>query len=77
MTAVLAPDVAVEALFASNLQQSQHPTRETVQAAVDDMVARLGVDGCAAVMATEFGEHPECACQRMRWARTLVGAVAR
>ena len=28
-----------------------------------------GVKGCAAVMAAEYGEHPEQAAQRMRWAR--------
>ena len=33
---------------------------------------RLGVTGCAALVAQEFGEHPDCALGRMRWARRAV-----
>jgi hypothetical protein len=35
-------------------------------------VDRLGEDGCAELVAQEFGEHPDCALGRMRWARNAV-----
>ncbi|GAA3351635.1 hypothetical protein GCM10020358_82090 [Amorphoplanes nipponensis] len=35
-------------------------------------VDRLGERGCAALVAQEFGEHPDCALGRMQWARTAV-----
>jgi hypothetical protein len=65
-------DVRTEALFASNVQRSQHATPESIRAAVAAMVERLGVAGCAALVAQEFGEHPDCAPDRMRWARRAV-----
>jgi hypothetical protein len=34
--------------------------------------AAYGGSGCAARVAQAFGEHPEAAVTRMRWARTLV-----
>ena len=34
---------------------------------------RLGTRGCAGVMAQEFGDHPEAAAARMRWARQVIG----
>jgi len=69
-TAVDLDAVRIEALFASPLQESQHPAPELVRATVDATVNRLGTTGCAAQMATEFGEHPDTALMRMRWART-------
>jgi hypothetical protein len=62
-------DVRSDALFVSNLQRSQHPTAELIRAAVDATVDRLGETGCAELVAQEFGEHPDCALGRMRWAR--------
>jgi hypothetical protein len=32
---------------------------------------RLGTRGCAEKMAQEFGDHPDVAAERMRWARQL------
>ena len=72
MTALLTDDVRTEALFASDLQISQHPTAELIRAAVNATVDRLGPTGCAALVAQEFGEHPDCAPGRMRWARVAV-----
>ncbi|BBH67203.1 hypothetical protein ACTI_38880 [Actinoplanes sp. OR16] len=63
-------DVRSEALFASDVQRSQEPTAELIRAAVIAMMERLGTTGCAEKVAEEFGEHPECALNRMRWART-------
>jgi len=65
-------DVRSEALFVSNLQRSQHPSAELIRAAVSATVDRLGETGCAALVAQEFGEHPDCAIDRMRWARHAV-----
>ncbi|MDQ7906351.1 hypothetical protein RB614_17700 [Phytohabitans sp. ZYX-F-186] len=64
-----------EALFASDLQPSDRPTAAQVARAIHtSLVARGGTAGCAAVMAAEYGEHPEAAALRMRWALTLASA---
>ncbi|MEV4639627.1 hypothetical protein AB0J80_19950 [Actinoplanes sp. NPDC049548] len=72
MTALDSDDVRIEALFVSDLQSSQHPTPEVIRAVVTETVDRLGEQGCAALVAQEFGEHPDCALGRMRWARRAV-----
>jgi hypothetical protein len=59
------------ALFASGLQPSDAPTAETVTQEINRAIRRLGVRGCAARMAQEFGDHPDAAATRMRWARQL------
>ncbi|MDQ7906413.1 hypothetical protein RB614_18010 [Phytohabitans sp. ZYX-F-186] len=61
-----------EALFASDLQRSQHPDPTDVRAAVARTISRLGERACLARMAQEFGDHPEAAAARMRWAREVV-----
>jgi hypothetical protein len=71
MNAVL-DDVRTDALFVSHLQRSQQPSAENIRAAVLTMVDRLGVSGCAELVAQEFGEHPDVAPGRMRWARSAV-----
>lgn len=68
-------DVAAEALFVSDLQPSQRPSRQMLEDTVTAMILRHGSDGCAAVVATEFGDHPESAVRRMCWAREKVLAV--
>ncbi|WP_430791351.1 hypothetical protein [Actinoplanes sp. G11-F43] len=65
-------NVRSEALFASDVQRSELPTPELIRAAVVAAVDRLGADGCAERMAQEFGEHPDCALGRMKWARHAV-----
>jgi nitrogenase molybdenum-iron protein alpha/beta subunit len=62
-------DLAAEALFASHLQPSECPSRKTVEDTVTAMILRHGSDGCAAAVASEFGDHPESAVRRMSWAR--------
>jgi len=64
-----------EALFASELQRSDALTSERVMEAIAGAVLRFGPDGCADRMAQEFGDHPEEACERMRWARELLGEL--
>ena len=69
--------VAADALFASPLQRSDHPSAGQVRQAIAAAVAAYGGPGCAAWVAQAFGEHPETAVTRMRWARTMVARAAR
>ncbi|WP_229073663.1 hypothetical protein [Actinoplanes sp. DH11] len=71
----LMDDVRSEALFASDVQRSQEPTPELIRAAVIATVSRFGETGCAERVAQEFGERPDCAIGRMRWARLAVRAA--
>jgi hypothetical protein len=67
-----AAGVLAEALFISYLQPSESATAETIRRVVYQTLARVGCDGCAALVAYEFGEHPDCSVRRMRWARQVV-----
>lgn len=60
--------VRAEALFVSDLQSSQRPAGEEIRTAVATTLRRLGIKGCAAQVAGEFGDHPETAVARMAWA---------
>lgn len=68
----LIDDIRTEALFVSDLQRSQQPTTELIRAVVNTTMDRLGQTRCAELVAQEFGEHPDCALDRMRWARRAV-----
>jgi hypothetical protein len=58
-----------EALFLSALQPSDHPDFEQIEAAIRDaLCVHGGDDGCAADFAAEYGDHPDLAYKRMRWA---------
>jgi hypothetical protein len=72
MTTTITDDVRTGALFLSDLQRSQDPTAELIRAAVSATVDRLGEFGCAALVAQEFGEHPDSAVGRMLWARSAI-----
>jgi len=61
-----------DALFASSLQRSDEPTPAQVNQAVAAALAAFGIRGCAARVAQAYGEHPETAVPRMRWARAAV-----
>ncbi len=61
-----------DALFASALQRSDEPSSGQVRRAIAAAVAAYGGSGCAARVAQAFGEHPETAVTRMRWARRMV-----
>ena len=65
-----------DALFASTLQRSDEPTAAQVHRAVAAALAAFGIRGCAAQVAQEYGEHPETAMHRMRWARATVASSA-
>ncbi|HEX6512930.1 MAG TPA: hypothetical protein VF157_11555 [Chloroflexota bacterium] len=64
-----------EALFASVLQRSDRPGPGQVRTAIASVVRAHGSLGCAELVAQEFGDHPETAAERMRWARAVVGDV--
>jgi hypothetical protein len=57
-----------DALFASGLQRSDAPSAVHVRQAITAAIREFGSSGCAARVAQEFGDHPETAVIRMRWA---------
>jgi hypothetical protein len=63
--------VWADALFVSALQRGDQPSPGQVRQAVTTAVSVFGPRGCAARVAQEFGDHPETAVARMRWAREL------
>lgn len=65
--------VRADALFVSALQRCEDPSTGQVRQAVAETVRAFGQEGCAERMAQEFGDHPETAAARMRWAREQVG----
>jgi hypothetical protein len=71
MTRLNVDDARCEALFASGLQPSDALTAARVAEAISGAVRRFGTRGCAVRMAQEFGDHPQTAAERMRWARQL------
>jgi hypothetical protein len=73
MRRVTEDDARAEALFVTDLQRSECPTPDEIRAAVSRAMRRHGgVESCAALVALEFGEHPECAVARMQWARQAI-----
>ena len=64
--------VRADALFVSALQRSGEPSAGQVRQAVAAAVRAFGSRGCAERVAQEFGDHPETAAPRMRWARAAV-----
>ena len=64
--------IRAEALFASTLQPSDSPSGELVRETVTATIRRLGARTCAAVLAGEFGDHPDGAAARMTWALASV-----
>ena len=65
--------VRADALFVSALQRGEQPSAGQVRQAVASAVRAFGPPGCAGRVAQEFGDHPETAAARMRWARRLTG----
>jgi hypothetical protein len=66
-----ASDARCEALFASALQPSDTPDAGLITAAIASAMQRFGPRGCTELVAQEFGDHPDVAARRMRWARQL------
>jgi hypothetical protein len=65
-----------EALFASALQPSDASNAGMVAEVINCTVQQLGIGGCIGRMAQEFGDHPDAAARRMRWARQLIAHAA-
>lgn len=63
-----------DALFVSALQKSEAPSATQVRQAIAAAIREYGARGCAARVAQAYGEHPETAAPRMRWARAVVQA---
>jgi hypothetical protein len=73
----MAPDrltaARVGALFASDLSAQCRPGRAAVTDAISRAMARYGsIDGCADEVAAAYGDYPETAPSRMRWARQVI-----
>ncbi|MEU7908027.1 hypothetical protein [Actinoplanes sp. NPDC049118] len=64
-----------EALFTSDLPTGSRPDPADTERAIRDAVHTYGgIRGCAAQMAYGYGDNPEAAAHRMRWARSVVAA---
>ena len=70
-----ASGVWADALFASVLQCSDSPGAGQVRQAIAAAVRAYGGLGCVQRVAQEFGDHPEAAVNRMRWARAVAGEL--
>ena len=68
--------VWADAVFASMLQRSDGPSAGQVRKAAAAAMHAYGSRGCAERVALEFGDHPETAVVRMRWARALASEVS-
>src|SRR5262249_61329469 len=67
--------VWADAVFASGLQRCDEPSAGQVRRAASAAIRAFGCSGCAGRVAQEFGDHPEAAVTRMRWARAVAGEV--
>jgi hypothetical protein len=74
-SALSAEGTPADALFASALQRSDKPSPGQVRQAIAAAVVAYGSSGCAARVAQAFGEHPETAVARMRWARAMAACT--
>jgi len=65
-----------QALFTSGLSAAcEHTQAEVVAAISHAFRAYDGIGGCAAEVAAAYGEHPETAARRMRWARAVIQGI--
>ena len=67
--------VWADALFVSVLQGAEKSDAGQIREAIAAAVRAYGSQGCAQRVAQEFGDHPETAVARMRWARAVAGEV--
>lgn len=68
-----------EALFSSDLTTGSEPTRAEIATAIRRAILLNGGSrGCAGTLALAYGERPETAVPRMRWAlRQVLAAFPR
>jgi hypothetical protein len=64
-------------LFASPLQESDHPSPQEVRATILETMQACGgsCDPCVACVANEAGDHPETYVRRMRWSLRIVEGI--
>jgi hypothetical protein len=66
-----------EALFTSDVSAASTLSRDEYMEAIRRALLRHGgVRGCAAEVAAQYGDHPDTAAPRMRWARQVVQSVS-
>ena len=76
MSTDLLTTARAEALFASHLSRAARLDPVEVAEAITTAVrAHGGTRGCAAEVAAEYGNHPDTAPARMRWALGVVRSV--
>ena len=75
MAYLSASAVRADAVFASDLQGRDEPSAGQVRQAVAATIEAFGCSGCAGWVAQEFGDHPETAVIRLRWARSMADAA--
>jgi hypothetical protein len=69
----ITPVDRAEALFASAVPTGAPVTAADIDLTIaQTMLARGGAAGCAATMATAYGENPAHAAGRMRWALSVL-----
>jgi hypothetical protein len=65
-----------QALFVSDVTATSEPSPVEVARAISWALRMYGgVQGCAAEVAAAYGDYPETAAPRMRWARGVVETV--
>jgi hypothetical protein len=64
-----------DALFASALQRSDEVNVGEIHQAIAVSLDTFGGAGCVGRVAQEFGEHPESAAARMRWALATLAVL--
>ena len=64
-----------DALFASALQRTDEMNAGQIRQAIAVSLDAYGGAGCAGRVAQEFGDHPETAVARIRWARATVAVL--
>jgi hypothetical protein len=57
------------------LQPGDEPIISHVRHAIAMALDAYGGTGCAGQVAQEFGDHPDTATLRMRWARAMVRSL--
>ena len=67
--------VRADALFASALQPSAEPSVMQIRQAIAEAIGRYGGRGCSVRVAQAYGDHPDTAATRMRWARAAATAT--
>jgi hypothetical protein len=67
--------IQADALFVSALQRSDELNASQIWQAVMVALDAYGDAGCTGRVAQEFGDHPDSAALRMRWARAAVAIL--